>query len=53
MQQKKKKKITIWGRLESGAGSYRFLDAVFPFPKINRNRLESPCAGRSRTAQNK
>lgn len=36
--------ITIWGCLENS--SYRFLDAVFPFPKINRNCLESPCAER-------
>lgn len=47
------KKITIWGSLESSSGSYQFLDVVFPFPKINRNRLESPCSGRSRIAQNK
>lgn len=47
------KKIPVWGWLGSSSGSYQFLDVVFPVPKINRNRLESPCVGRSRTPQNK
>lgn len=48
-----RKKITVWGWLGSSSGSYQFLDVVFPVPKINRNHLESPFAGRSRTPQNK